>query len=52
MRHDVAAKHVYETVRKKEISESKIDYNGDEFISVESNIKYWWKVPVKIPAKI
>ena len=34
MRHDVVAKHVYETIRKKENSESKIDYNGDKFISV------------------
>ena len=44
--------NVYETSRKKENSESKIDYNGDEFISVENNIKYWWNLSVKTLAKI
>ena len=39
-------------VEKKENSESKIDYNGDKFISVENNIKYWWNLSVKTLAKI
>ena len=52
LRHDVVAKHVCKTIRKKEYSESKIDYNGDEFISVENNIEYWWNVSVKTPTKI
>ena len=51
MRHDLVAKHVYETIRKKEKSKPKIDYNGDGFISVEKSIEYWWNVSVKTPAK-
>ena len=52
MRHDVVAKHVYGTIRKKEKSKPKIDYNGDEFIFVEKNIEYWWNISVKTPAKM
>ena len=52
LRHDVIAKLVYESVRKKQQPEVAITYEGNEFIHKHNHMEYWWNLSIRTSSKV
>ena len=51
LRHDIIAKHIFESLKKKIDPHRKITYS-DELIEVTEKKEFWWNVKVKTTANV